>query len=147
MTRRTMIEVVLKGREFLCKDFPVDILILDQKRLDAVELGSEDVVFKVHRQHNIPSKYLEYLTWCLPTIVTLATGAPKWVELKDKGTTIKLAPSLSEEIKTYEFTVIRTGAVGAEGYFNRTTFKVTLIPKKKEEIAGWTPPPVVEKKY
>jgi len=49
MTRRTMIEVVLKGREFLCKDFPVDILILDQKRLDAVELGSEDVVFKVHR--------------------------------------------------------------------------------------------------
>jgi len=100
----------------------VDILVLDQKRLDTVEVGTESVVFDVHRVHNIPSKYLDKLTWCLPTKVTLATGAPSFVQLKNKGNQIKIAPSLGEEIKSYWFTVIRTGVVGAEGYENRTTF-------------------------
>ena len=82
----------------------------------------------------------------MPTIVTLDSLAPKFIEITDGGNKIKINPSKTEKLGIYWFTVIRKGNVGAEGYINESLFRLTLIPRKIEEISKWVPPTVLAKK-
>jgi hypothetical protein len=67
------------------------------------------------------------LLTCLPTLVSLDDKAPKFIKVSPSGAKIVIEPKEWDKPGDYLFTVLRQGDVGAEGFIDRTYFKMTIL--------------------